>query len=160
MAPQQAERHDFSAVVERLAQAREMAQPGRADMQMMHREFGNISVQFEMAGQSLKVALASSDAGFAPAVQAALADRPIMPVSESQRADAQMARSDSQQSTGGNGQHGQPSAQAQSQNPADGNSRGAPQRQHPEQSQPRQQAGGEGATARSTRNARDNGLFA
>ncbi|MFC3098913.1 hypothetical protein [Alteraurantiacibacter palmitatis] len=74
--------HDFEAVIDKLAQARELAQPGRASLQIAHREFGQVAVQFDMIGQSLKVALSSSDAGFAPAVQAALADRPVIVVQD------------------------------------------------------------------------------
>lgn len=74
--------HDFEAVIEKLAQARELAQPGRASLQLAHREFGQVAVQFDMMGQSLKVALSSSDAGFAPAVQAALAERPVIAVQD------------------------------------------------------------------------------
>lgn len=88
------DRHDFSAVVDRLAEAREMAHPGRAAMQLAHREFGPVSVQFDISGQSLKVALSSPDAGFAPAVQAALTDRPIAAVADTARSDTQGQRSD------------------------------------------------------------------
>lgn len=66
--------HDFAAVIDRLAEARELARPHSATLNLAHREFGAVTVQFELAGQALKVALSSSDAGFAPAVQAALAD--------------------------------------------------------------------------------------
>lgn len=168
-APQTAERHDFGAVVERLAAAREMAQPGRADMQMMHREFGNISVQFEMAGQSLKVAMTSGDAAFAPAVQAALAERPIMPVAEAGRGDAQMARQDgqssSQQSQSQNQSQGQNQGQSGPQAQADGqrqdNNNRAPQtRQTNQQQAARQQADGEGNASSTARNAQGSGRFA
>ncbi|MCL6252179.1 hypothetical protein M3P36_14130 [Altererythrobacter sp. KTW20L] len=98
-APASAPRHDFEAVVERLSEARELARPGRATMQLAHREFGAVSVQFDMAGQSLKVGLASSDTAFAPAVQAALAvqaERPVMASGEAQGSRSDQQRSDQQ----------------------------------------------------------------
>ncbi len=89
-----AERHDFTAVIDKLSEARELARPGRADMHLSHREFGQVSVQFELAGQALKVAMTSADPGFAPAVQQALADRPVSPVADAARTDAQAQRND------------------------------------------------------------------
>lgn len=87
-------RHDFAAVIDKLAEARELARPGRADMHVAHREFGQVSVQFELAGQALKVAMTSADPGFAPAVQAALADRPVAAMADAARADSQASRAD------------------------------------------------------------------
>lgn len=89
-----AERHDFTAVIDKLVEARELARPGRADMHLAHREFGQVSVQFELAGQALKVAMTSADPGFAPAVQAALADRPVAAAADAARADNQPQRAD------------------------------------------------------------------
>ena len=94
-----APRHDFEAVVGKLAEARELARPGRAEMHVPHREFGQVSVRFDLAGDALKVAMSSPDAAFAPAVQAALAERPVTPLADairadSGRADAAPARSD------------------------------------------------------------------
>ena len=106
-ATQPAPRHDFEAVVERLAIARETAQPARADMQVTHREFGNIALQFDMAGQSLRVAMANADSGFAPAVQAAM--------TEAARSDAQHQRHEGQSGQNSQqGPQGQTSAQSQS----------------------------------------------
>lgn len=85
--------HDFAAVVDRLTEARELARPGRADLHLTHREFGAVSVQFELAGQSLKVAMSSPDQAFAPAVQAALAERPLT-VADVSRADSTQPRTD------------------------------------------------------------------
>lgn len=87
-------RHDFAAVIDKLAEARELARPGRADMHLLHREFGQVSVQFELAGQALKVAMSSPDAAFAPAVQAALAERPIAAVADAARTDPNAPRAD------------------------------------------------------------------
>lgn len=86
-------RHDFEAVVDRLTEARDLARPGRADLHLPHREFGAVSVQFELAGQALKVAMSSPDQAFAPAVQAALAERPLA-VAEAARADNGQQRPD------------------------------------------------------------------
>lgn len=69
-------RHEFAQVVEKLAEAREWARPGRAEMQLAHREFGPVSLQFEISGQALKVALSSPHSGFVAAAQAAMADGP------------------------------------------------------------------------------------
>lgn len=88
------ERHDFTAMIDKLTEARELARPGRADMHLAHREFGQVSVQFELAGHALKVAMTSADPGFAPAVQAALADRPVAPATDAARADNQPQRND------------------------------------------------------------------
>ncbi|MFB0613812.1 hypothetical protein [Aurantiacibacter poecillastricola] len=84
-APQIAQRHDFTQIVERLAEARETARPCSAQMQVAHREFGAVTMQFEITAGALKVALANAHTGFAPAVQAALAERAPM---EAPRADA------------------------------------------------------------------------
>lgn len=86
-------RHDFEAVVDRLTEARELARPGRADLHLTHREFGAVSVQFELAGHALKVAMSSPDQAFAPAVQAALAERPLA-VADVARADNGQPRAD------------------------------------------------------------------
>ncbi|MCR2832783.1 hypothetical protein [Parerythrobacter lacustris] len=69
-------RHEFAQLVEKLAEAREWARPGRAEMQLAHREFGPVSMQFEINGQALKVALSSPHSGFVAAAQAAMADGP------------------------------------------------------------------------------------
>jgi hypothetical protein len=168
-----AERHDFSAIVDRLTQARELAQPGRAAMQLAHRDFGQVSVQFDMAGPALKVAMTSPDAGFAPAVEAALGERPIAALVESGRADMSRAdsirtdrsRSDSQnprqdQSAGSSGTASSgPSGQHDSQ-------RGDPHGRQPSARNPAEQVRGnvqpareaDGETAASR--ARDGNLFA
>ncbi len=86
-------RHDFEAVVDRLTEARELARPSRADLHLTHREFGAVSVQFELAGHALKVAMSSPDQAFAPAVQAALAERPLA-VADVARADNGQPRAD------------------------------------------------------------------
>ncbi|MFC3099930.1 hypothetical protein [Altererythrobacter lauratis] len=127
--------HDFEAVIDRLAQARELAQPGRASLQIAHREFGQVAVQFDMVGQSLKVALSSSDAGFAPAVQAALADRPVIAVQ-----DGAAARNDAR----GDGRNDARADQGGGQNPGSGLSAQSDQQRGEQQARaPRNLAAGE-----------------
>lgn len=87
----------FETIVERFAEARQAAQPGRAEISVLHREFGHVAMQFEMAGRQLKVSLASNDADFAPAVQAAMADRPVLAASDAARADSNSSRHDQRQ---------------------------------------------------------------
>ncbi|RIV85791.1 hypothetical protein [Aurantiacibacter zhengii] len=119
------QRHDFGQVVEKLSEARELARPARAEMQVMHREFGTVSMQFDATGSALKVALASAHAGFAPAVQAALAERPVAPPAEAARievANHEQAQTGVQSSTSAQ------SAMAQS----DGESAHQQQGRHPE----------------------------
>lgn len=96
------QRHDFGQVVEKLAEARELSRPARAEMQVTHREFGTVSMQFDVTAGALKVALASAHAGFAPAVQAALAERPVAAPAEAARAEVanhQQAQTSVQAST-------------------------------------------------------------
>jgi hypothetical protein len=116
-------RHDFEAVVDRLTEARDLARPGRADLHLNHREFGAVSVQFELAGQALKVAMSSPDQAFAPAVQAALAERPLA-VAEAARADNGQQRPDTVSASSSTWHAG---ANADGQR-GDGQSRSAPQR--------------------------------
>jgi hypothetical protein len=116
-------RHDFEAVVDRLTEARDLARPGRADLHLTHREFGAVSVQFELAGQALKVAMSSPDQTFAPAVQAALAERPLA-VAEAARADNGQQRPDTVSASSA-AWHAGTSSDGQR---GDGQSRSAPQR--------------------------------
>jgi hypothetical protein len=150
-------RHDFEAIVDRLAEARELARPGRASLQLAHREFGPVSVQFDMAGQSLKVALASADAAFAPAVQAALAERPVMAPGDASamRSDA---RSDQPAAAPAGAATSGPAAQGEGQR-QDHNSRGAQSRSTAEQVQRQPHEAGD-SDAPPSRRSRDGSLFA
>ena len=77
--------HDFGAVVDRLATARETAQPAAARIAVTHAEFGQVGVRFDgahagSAGNAttaamLNVTLTNADPDFAPAVMAALSER-------------------------------------------------------------------------------------
>lgn len=162
------QRHDFSEVVERLAQAREMARPGRAEMQVTHREFGPVSMQFDVTGNAMKVALTSAHAGFAPAVQAALAERPVTAPGEGMRADipAQQQSQPAAQTTGQT--TGSPAATTAHSGLGQSHGEAQHQRHHEAprpaangEPQPREQAGaGDGDTARRSNPRRDNALFA
>ncbi|WP_239805220.1 hypothetical protein [Croceicoccus hydrothermalis] len=77
--------HDFGAVVDRLAIARETAQPGAARIAVTHAEFGQVGVRFDgghagslgnaTTAAMLNVTLSNADPDFAPAVMAALSER-------------------------------------------------------------------------------------
>ncbi len=158
------QRHDFGLVVERLAEARELARPGRAEMQVMHREFGQVSMQFDVNGGALKVALANAHAGFAPAVHTALAERPANIPTETVRAEMTHAQTNQQGSQSSSPQH----STAASGGPLAGHSQGDGQQRHAEaqrantvQSQPREnEADRESDTAARKNPKRDNALFA
>lgn len=63
--------HDFAALVDRLAAAREATQPQAVSVAVAHREFGPVRLQFRNEDGALSVALASADPDFARAVAAA-----------------------------------------------------------------------------------------
>ncbi|MEP6393226.1 MAG: hypothetical protein ABJ045_06985 [Alteripontixanthobacter sp.] len=154
--------HDHDAVVERLAEARDQAQMGkvggRASMAVRHDEFGHVALRLETAAAGLKFALSSADPDFAPAVQAALAeravaDRPAPERSLAERAQADRVERGPQTDTPS---HGQQSDQAR----PDAQPRGGARRHIAEQdaahsgkldepgaqlSQPHAEAGGDGA---------------
>lgn len=72
--PAQAVRpHEFSALVDRLVEAREAARPANANLTVNHADFGQVSVRFAQDNGNLSVALTSNDPGFIPAVNAAVA---------------------------------------------------------------------------------------
>lgn len=91
---------DFSALVDRLVEAREAAGAQAVSATMRHDEFGRVSISFRHAEGSLNVGLASSDPGFAPAVQAAAASQQAR--QEAEQAAGQQSRND---------HHGQHAAQ-------------------------------------------------
>ena len=101
---------DFDAIVQRLTEARESARSGETSLRILTREFGHVAMQFETAGRALKVSLASQDIDFAPAVQAALAERGPLVVSEAGRAEAMPGRGEQ-----GRGEHGRGEQGAHSQ---------------------------------------------
>ena len=76
---------DFEALIDRLAQAREIAQPGAARVSLAHSEFGQVNLRFEAsigastAANTMIVTMTSHDPDFALAARTALAER-IVPV--------------------------------------------------------------------------------
>jgi hypothetical protein len=62
---------------------REAMRAVRPEMTLRHAEFGAVSLRLEAAGaQDWRVVLASRDPGFVPAIQAALAERPVAAAAE------------------------------------------------------------------------------
>ena len=109
--------HDFSQLIDRLATARETAQPQAATLALSHADFGKVELHFANDGSSLSVTMASADPDFARAVQAA-----VPPVAASSDSNAAQGRQQGQ----GHGQNtshqdagsGQPQGQATGQNAA------------------------------------------
>jgi hypothetical protein len=62
---------DFSALVDRLVEARESARTGSVNLSVMHSDFGEVSLRFNHDNGNLSVAMASRDPDFARAVNAA-----------------------------------------------------------------------------------------
>ena len=96
--------HDFSALIDRLVEARDMAQasaaPGVVHAAVAHGDFGQVSLQFQQDGGGLTVALTSNDPDFARAVQAAAPAGQTATGSDQGAAPRQDPRQDSQQSPG------------------------------------------------------------
>ncbi|KPH64459.1 hypothetical protein ADT71_11295 [Novosphingobium sp. ST904] len=70
-APVAAGPQDFAALVGRLAQAREAADPQRVRAALSHAQFGAVSLEFRHEDRGLSVTMASTSAGFTGSVQAA-----------------------------------------------------------------------------------------
>jgi hypothetical protein len=108
----------LESLINTLSEARENGRAARGDMQLRHADFGTVSLGLERREGDLRALLSSRDPGFAPAAQAALAERSITAGSEGQSAGS---RSNDQSS-------GQSSGQAQNQtggqNPGFGQPRG------------------------------------
>ena len=66
-------RHDFTALVDRLIDARKATEPRVVEVSVRHAEFGDVSVRFNSAPEGLSVSLSSPDPDFARAVDAASA---------------------------------------------------------------------------------------
>lgn len=62
---------EFSALVDRLVEARESARSGSVNLSVMHSDFGEVSLRFNHDNGNLSVAMASRDPDFARAVTAA-----------------------------------------------------------------------------------------
>ena len=77
--------HDFSALIDRLAAARETAAPQSVSISLPHADFGRIQLNFRSEDGALAVSLASADPDFARiAAQSAPA---VLIVSEARTAD-------------------------------------------------------------------------
>lgn len=83
LAPAQAS--DMEGMIDSLFSARESGRTARGEMVLRHGEFGPVALRIEQASAELRAILHSHDPGFAPAAQAALADRAIAAVSEAQQ---------------------------------------------------------------------------
>lgn len=64
-------------LIDSLVDARESGRTARGEMNLRHGEFGAISLTLEQGESQLRATLSSRDPGFAPAAQAALAERAI-----------------------------------------------------------------------------------
>lgn len=64
--------HEFSALVDRLVEARESARGATLQMSVLNRDFGHVSLRFAQDSGGLAVSLSNSDPDFARTVQAAL----------------------------------------------------------------------------------------
>lgn len=75
-APAMAQPHDFGALVDRLVEAREAARPQTVSVDVMHSDFGEVSLRFSHDERGLTVSMANRDPEFARAVGNAMpADR-------------------------------------------------------------------------------------
>ncbi len=113
--------HDFAALIERIAVAREAAAPQAVSITVTHQDFGPVRLSFRPDDAGLSVALSSADPGFARA--AAAIPVPILPMTaadqaglgQNQRSDSSPAQTGGQsQSRGGSGdprREGQPQSQ-------------------------------------------------
>ncbi|MDD3800107.1 MAG: hypothetical protein PHE36_13120, partial [Novosphingobium sp.] len=63
--------HEFTALVDRLVEARESARGGSVDIAVMHADFGEVSLRFSHDNGNLTVSMANPDPEFAHAVHAA-----------------------------------------------------------------------------------------
>jgi hypothetical protein len=104
--------HDFTALVDRLVEAREAASPQSVHAAVSHREFGQVSLRFDQDGNGLSVAMSSSDPDFARAVQASATSAGAQTASDNAARHRDMP-SQYQQTSGS--PSGQPQSQAQSQ---------------------------------------------
>ena len=77
--------HDFSALIDRLAAAREAAAPQSVSISLPHADFGRVQLHFRSEDGALAVSLASADPDFARI--AAQAAPPVLAVSEARGAD-------------------------------------------------------------------------
>jgi hypothetical protein len=104
--------HDFTALVDRLVEAREAASPQTVHAAVSHREFGQVSLRFDQDANGLSVAMSSGDPDFARAVQASATSAGAQTASDS---SARHRGTPSQYQQTAGSPSGQPQSQAQSQ---------------------------------------------
>jgi hypothetical protein len=106
--------HDFTALVDRLVEAREAASPQTVHAAISHSEFGQVSLRFDQDSSGLSVSMTSADPEFARAVQASAASAGSQTASDNGSAPRQDAPGHHQQQAAGSSS-GQPQSQTQSQ---------------------------------------------
>lgn len=101
---------DFSALIDRLAAAREAMTPHSVAITVAHQDFGPVRLRFRSEDTGLSVAMTSADPGFARA--AALAPLPVLPASASDQSGFIPQRGDGGQAptghSGGSGRGSTP----------------------------------------------------
>jgi hypothetical protein len=106
--------HDFTALVDRLVEAREAASPQTVHAAISHSEFGQVSLRFDQDASGLSVSMTSADPEFARAVQASAASAGPQTANDNGSAPRQNASGHHQQQMASSSS-GQPQSQTQSQ---------------------------------------------
>lgn len=74
--------HDFAALIERIAVAREAAAPQTVSVTLPHQDFGTVRLHFRPEEAGLSIAMTSADPDFARS--AAAAPAPVLPIGQSE----------------------------------------------------------------------------
>jgi len=69
--------------IDQISQAREWSRQSPSELTLRHQHFGSVTMTIDARGPDLRATLAARDPAFVPAVQAALAERGVVPVAES-----------------------------------------------------------------------------
>lgn len=105
--------HDFAALVDRLVEARATAMAGQpvqvVQTHLPSRDFGPVSLRFDLSGEALSVSLSSADPEFNRAVLAAATAEPGLRNESGSHAPGQGQSHGSAQAGSGHAQSGQPS---------------------------------------------------
>lgn len=72
----------LESTIEQLSETRQSALSSRPELTVRHQDFGAITMRVEALGNDLRATLSARDPGFVPAIQAALAERAIVPAAE------------------------------------------------------------------------------
>ncbi|WP_152433612.1 hypothetical protein [Erythrobacter sp. THAF29] len=94
---------DLGHAIDQLAEARETGRNLRPELALRHSEFGLVNMRIEAIGADLRATLNSRDPAFAPAMQAALAERTIIAPTDT----GQSAQQRGSDQGGGHGPAGQ-----------------------------------------------------